>query len=251
MLMVKWYVNYGMCSIGNIGCNNHTVLMVRYVEDMKVVKRSCVNNAKVSKVWKYCSKKCKTVLKDKHGRYSGSRVALETFKIKRYKYIAGAQVHKCCIRSESIDVYIEEKAGGNIHSEPVLRKSIRYKYIAGTQVYKRSIMPESIKIYIDEKAGGNRFREPVLDKSIKKGIVKLRQRHQPSGNIEASAEAQNELVCEAKKDSMLNKPNISVSVKMDQRENIGDQEMVSRRHHLVSTALYLCPQRPWCCALFM
>ncbi len=59
MLMVKWYVNYGMWSIGNIGCNNHTVMMVRYVEYMKEVKRPRVNNAKVRYVRKNRSRKCK------------------------------------------------------------------------------------------------------------------------------------------------------------------------------------------------
>jgi hypothetical protein len=241
MVMDKWYVNYGMCSIGNIGCYIRTVMTARYVEYMKEEKRSRVNKTKVSNVRKYRNKKYKTILKDIHGKYSSITVALEKLNAKRYKYLAGAQVYKCCIRSESIDVYIGEKVGGNMHSEPVIGKSIRYKYIAGTQVYKRYIMSESINVYIEEKAGGNRYREPVLGKSIKKGKVKLKQRPQPSWNIEALAEAQNELVCEARKDSMLNKPNVSVSVKMDQRVNTGDQEMETNPPQQAAPSGEYCP----------
>ncbi len=66
MLMVKWYVNCGMWSIGNTGYNYRTVMMVRYVEYTKEVKRTRINNAKVRNVRKYRrnvrkyrSRKCK------------------------------------------------------------------------------------------------------------------------------------------------------------------------------------------------
>jgi hypothetical protein len=240
MLTVKWYVNCGMWSIGNTGYNYRTVMMVRYVEYTKEVKRPRINNAKVRNVRKYRSRKCKKEPNGKHGKYSKPTTALETLKIKRYKYIAGVHVYNRCIWSESIEVYIEEKAGGINNNVPERSKSIEYKYIAGIQVYKRCIMPESIKVYTDEKAGGNRYMEQVLDKSIKKGIVHLRLRPSQSGNIEATAVAQNELVCEAKKVSVLNKPNISVSVKMDQRVNSGDQAMETNPSQQAATSGEYC-----------
>jgi hypothetical protein len=83
--------------------------------------------------------------------------------------------------------------------------------------------------------------EQVLDRSIKKGIVQLRLRPSQSGNIKATAEAQNELVCEAKKDSVRNKPNVSVSVKMDQRENSGDQEMETNPSQQAAPSGEYCP----------
>jgi hypothetical protein len=239
--MFKWYVNCGMWSIGNIGYNYHTVMMVRYVEYTKEVKRPCINNAKVRNVRKYCSRKCNKEPNEKQGEYSKPTTALETFEIKRYKYIAGVHVYKGCIWSESIEVYIEEKAGGNNNSVPERSKSLEYKYIAGIQVYKRCIFPESNKVYTDEKAGGNRYMEQVLDKSIKKGIVHLRLIPSQSGNIEATAVAQNELVCESKKDSAFNKPNISVSVKMDQRVNSGDQEMETNPPQQAAPSGEYCP----------
>jgi hypothetical protein len=205
----------------NIGYNYHTVMMVRYVE----VKRHRINNAKVRNVRKYCSRKCKNEPNVKHGKYIKPTTALEAFEIKRYKYIAAIHVYKGCMWSESIEVYIEEKAGGNNNSVPERSKSIKYKYVAGIQVDKRCIVPESSKVYTDEKAGGSRHMEQVLDKSIKKGTVHPRLIPSQSGNIVTTAVAQNELVCEEKKDSVFNKPNISVSVKMDQRVNSGDQEM--------------------------
>jgi hypothetical protein len=199
MVVDKWYVSYGMCSIGNRGCNIRTVMVAMYVEYMKEVKRFRDNKAKVSNVRKYRNKTCKISLKVIHDTYSSITVALEKLKMKRYKYIAGIQVYKRCIMSESINVYIVEKVGGNRHSEP------------------------------------------VLGKSIKKGIVKLEHRAQPSGNIEALVEAQKGLVCEARKDSMLNKPNVSVSVKIEQRGNAGDQEMETNLPQQAAPSGEYCP----------
>jgi hypothetical protein len=127
MEMNEWYMSYGTRLKGNHrnevnGRNNRMVMVAMYARYIKEVKRFPGNKAKASSVRNYRKKTRNVSLKVRNGMYSSSTVALEKLNVKRYKYIAGTQVCKCCIMSGSINVYIVEKAGGNRHREPVLGK---------------------------------------------------------------------------------------------------------------------------------
>jgi hypothetical protein len=222
MVISRRYMVCGMWKIENPGYKYNKAMLVRYVEG----KRPCVNIAKVRTVWKYCSKKCKGEQYVIYGKYIEPTTALGTLEKNRYKYVAATRMYKGRKWPESIEAYIEEKAGGKkSNSVPKRYRSAGHKYVMGSQVCKRSKATENVKVYTDEKAGESMQMKQALDKSSKIGIVYPRLIPLQTGNIETAAVYKYGLVCEENKVSVIYKPNISVSWKMDQRTNSGDQVM--------------------------